>query len=164
MKKVNGDNYGAIISVISKEYIDTSNFEEVLGFFNQMLEEPKKHEGKVHLMIEGYDDDKREIFEIPEIRDYFTILDKLFPYWFYFISREIDSRYSSLNLIMMLLVPIQIISGSDKKKSIECDRPKFIEFMKNHFYYLNELTENIGLSLEENKKISYEVLEVFKWF
>lgn len=162
MKKINPEKYGIIISVITKEYIDIKNFEEVQNFYSQMLDDPLKYENKVVIVIDGYENDDRELFEIQEIRDYFLTLDRLFPYWFYFLAKRNDIPYSPLKLIMMLLVPTQIINRNNQKNTIEYDIPEFIKFMNNHFHYLNELTDKLGLPLEENKRISEEVIKCFK--
>lgn len=162
MNQINPEKYEIIVSVISKDYIDNHNFEEINSFYQQILDDPIKYENKIVLSIDGYDDDPRELYEIAEIRDYFSILDKLFPYWFYFLNKEVNSTSSSLRLIMLLSIPVKIIQASTEKKDIEFDVEKFIEFMNIHFHYLNELTDKLGLSLEENMRISNEVNENFK--
>jgi len=35
----------------------------------------------------GYDHDARELFEIPEVREYNALLDNEFPYWLFFLTR-----------------------------------------------------------------------------
>lgn len=160
-EKINPEEYQRVVSSISKEYIDNKDFDYVQNFFNQMLEEPLGYANKVVLMVEGYDNDPRELFEIQEIREYFSTLDRLFPYWFYFINREKNNGYSSLSLIMLLLVPNKIIKLKNGKNSIEYEIEKFKEFMDIHFHYFNEITDKIGMSLEENKKITKEIFENF---
>jgi len=154
---INPDKYDKIMSVISKEYIENKDFEYVQNFYNQMLENPTKYENKVILIIQGYDDDPRELFEINEVREYFSTLDKLFPYWFYFIYRKIEEGYSSLKLIMLLLVPCEVIDLNNGKKSIEYDLKEYAKFIKIHFHYFNELTDKLNMTLEENKRICSEI-------
>ncbi len=161
MKEINPEKYGTIISVISKEYIDNQNFEDVQNFYNQMLENPPKYENKLIIVVEGYEDDPRELYEIEEVKNYFTILDKLFPYWFYFINKNVDKTKSSLSLIMLMLVPAKIIRANSKITNIEFDIEKFENFMRVHFHHLNELTDRLGLPLEENMRISNEVNKCF---
>jgi hypothetical protein len=38
--------------------------------------------------IHGYDDDPRELNELPEVRDFINKLDARFPYWCYFLSKS----------------------------------------------------------------------------
>jgi hypothetical protein len=162
MKKVNIENFDQVVFVITKEHIDHQDFEEVQSFLNLLMEDPIKYESKIFLVIHGYDNDSRELYEIQEIRDYFVILDKLFPYWFYFMLKKIEKNHSSLSLIMLLLVPFEINSEKEGVKNVEYDIQKFNDFMNIHFHYLNELTDKLGLSDEVNKRISLDVLNVFK--
>lgn len=162
MEKINPDNYSVIMSVITKEYVDTNNFEDVENFYRQMLKKPLHYENKLMIVIDGYDDDDRELFEIQEIRDYFFTLDKLFPYWFYFLKRDVEQIHSPLKLIAMLLVPCKIVANNSAKNTIEYDIDKFNTFMENHFHYLNELTDKLSLPLKENRRISLEVIDCFK--
>lgn len=42
--------------------------------------------GQLVLHIDGYADDPRELFEVPEVQAYFTPLWEKWPYWFFFLS------------------------------------------------------------------------------
>lgn len=42
-------------------------------------------------MVDGYNDDPREIFEISEVRAFIKGLDAQWPYWFFFLSQADDS-------------------------------------------------------------------------
>lgn len=154
--------YEVITFVISKEWIETKYFEKIDGTFKILLSDPIKFENKIIILIEGYDNEPRPIWEIDEIREYFKTLDLLFPYWFYFMKKGKKSIEFGIKMIMLLLIPSKIISNNGKVASIEYDIPTSIEFMNMHFHYLNELTDKLGLSLEENKRISKEVIECFQ--
>ena len=40
----------------------------------------------VDIAVFGYDDDPRELYEVPEVRHFVRKLDDEFPYWCYFLS------------------------------------------------------------------------------
>lgn len=162
MENPDFEQFDRVVLVITKEYIDNEDFEHVNDILTKLMENSIKNENKLSLIIDGYDNDLRELYEIPEIRNYFQTLDRLFPYWFYFVNRKTEEKYSSLVIIMLLLVPLEVIGENKGKKNIEYDIIKFNEFMSYHFHYLNELTDKLGFSLEENKRISMEVIEAFK--
>src|ERR1022692_3259664 len=50
----------------------------------------------VALVIEGYDDDPREIYAIPEIRKFYQQLWERWPYWLFFCNLD--------NEILMMMV------------------------------------------------------------
>jgi hypothetical protein len=41
---------------------------------------------RLDIAFAGYDNDVRELHEIDEVRNFLSLLDKKFPFWFYFIN------------------------------------------------------------------------------
>lgn len=164
MDQIDVEKYDTIVVVTSKEEVDSSDYSKIVEFYDSILLDAIKFENKLFVMIEGYDDDPRELYEIEEVRNYFVVLDKLFPYWFYFLAKNGEKSRSPLGLVTSLLVPIVCIQNESKRKEIEFDMVQFLEFLKKHFYYLNELTSKLGLSDDENRRISMEVKEQFSYF
>lgn len=165
MKNINFSDltkYETIIFMLTKEWIETKYFVEIDQAFKTLLSDPIKFENKIIILIDGFDNDPRPIWQINEIREYFETLDLLFPYWFYFLKKEKESNDFGLKMIMLLLVPSKIVNNNGKIATTEYDIPLYEKFMKAHFHYLNELTDKIGATIEENKRISKEVLECFQ--
>lgn len=65
--------------------------------------------GKVLFLIDGWDHDRREICEIPEVRAYWAKLDALFPAWSYFVVPG-----DWLRVLALCLVPVLRVSSSGK--------------------------------------------------
>lgn len=164
MNQIDVEKYDTIVVVTTKEEVDSSDFGKIVEFYDSILLDAINFENKLFIMIEGYDDDPRELYEIEEVRNYFSVLDKLFPYWFYFLAKDVEKSKSPLGLVTSLLVPIVCIHSVSQRKDIEFDMVQLSEFLKNHFHYLNELTDNLGLSDEENIRISMAVNEQFSDF
>lgn len=156
------EKYEIITLVISKEWIDTRFFIEIDEVFKTFLFNPVKFENKIIILIEGYDNDKRPIWDISEIREYFKILDLLFPYWFYFLKKEEKSDKFGIKMLMFLLVPIKIIGNNGNVATTEFDIPAYEKFMMYHFHYLNELTDKLKYPLEENKRITKLIMNCFE--
>lgn len=164
MKDINLEElgkYGIITLIISKEWIETKYLEEIDRTFKILLSDPIKFEDKIIILIEGYNNDTRPIWEINEIREYFKTLDLLFPYWFYFLKKEKEANYFGLKMIMLLLVPTKTLNNNGEIATTEFDIPEYGKFMMSHFHYLNELTDKLELPIEENKRISEEVIKCF---
>lgn len=147
--------------VITKEEIDCFDHVKQLELLNEIKKQPFDFNSKLMLIVYGYDNDPRELWEIVEIRNYFNFLDRCFPYWFYFLNRQIPSNLNSLGLIAMLVVDIEVIKQTNKQKTIQLNMDQLNEFLKLHFYYLDQFSEEIGLSIEANKKISEEIIKVY---
>ena len=47
--------------------------------------------GRLVLVIDGYDHDPRELFEIQEVRAYVAKLDAAWPYWYFFLNQASES-------------------------------------------------------------------------
>jgi hypothetical protein len=157
MSEIKPEQYDLIICEITKSLVDENNYEEILGFYEDILKDPIKYENKLVLMVGGYDEDSRELCEIDEVREYFSVLDKIFPYWFYFLNKDDDKSHSSLAILISILVPIKSIEVVSGGKNVEFVFEELVEFVKNHYDYLNELTNKIGLSDEDSLKITKQV-------
>ena len=60
-------------------------------------------QGKIFIeSIDGYNDDPRELWEIPEAKRYFKKLDEVAPFFLYFIANEIFDKGVRLYLKMFI--------------------------------------------------------------
>lgn len=92
------------IIVVSRKEVEEADTSLALGIFQRLLESPeiaKAYQEKVDIVFHGYDEDSRELFEIPEVRNYVHRLDNDFPFWLYFLSKE----YSGLQAILLCFLP-----------------------------------------------------------
>ncbi|MFZ7131576.1 MAG: hypothetical protein ACOWWR_04390 [Eubacteriales bacterium] len=101
---------------------------------------------KVDLTIYGYEEDLREIWQIPQIRRFIKALNEKFNHWFYFLDKKTDSLY----WITMCLCAKHF--GSDDEHIM--DTMLFSDFINNQLqdlnhimYYLND--ENKGKEISQ---------------
>src|SRR5437870_2320009 len=95
--------------VVGREEVEACNATEVLKTLNKLTANKVtvlKFMGKVSIGVHGYDDDLRELFEIPEVRLFFRELDQQFPFWFFFLS----TATGALTLLALLLCRITRLS------------------------------------------------------
>lgn len=81
----------------SRENVERGDTSEVAGILNEIVQTPGNRKimhfcQSVAIAIDGYNDDPRELYQIPEARRYWQLLDKQFPYLFYFLSPNVDQR------------------------------------------------------------------------
>lgn len=147
--------------IIGREEIEQLNVSEARAFFNRIRisKEIAAHcQGKVEIGFHGYNDDPRELFEIPEMRKYIPVLADALPELFFFAYT--GERGQTLKTFAMCLTEVKKISNTpneEKKIPVEVSTDKIAHFLDSHFPGLNELTEWLGMSIEENKSISFEV-------
>src|SRR4030095_4411771 len=87
--------------------------------------------GRVDISFDGYDNDSRELYEIPEVRRYLATLDSKFSYWFYFLSTSNET----LKMIALCLCRTRKITAG-----LAFPEPHdFQEFLIVHFDAVNRL-------------------------
>lgn len=125
-------------------------------------------------MVDGYTHDKRELYEIPEVRRWFKKVDKSKLAWFYFCNTAPPAF--GLTLYFMCVSNAKVIDDRERLTGLQvldamkqkASHPKIrVTFNPNlytaaldeNWLRLNQKTEALGLSEEMNKQISREVTE-----
>ena len=94
-----------VILEVTRAEIETGLYSSALErllVLNDTRENALLYRESLFLQVVGYDDDSRELPEIPEVRDFFTKLTQAWPHWMWFLSRELGT----LHLLVSLLSPI----------------------------------------------------------
>jgi len=116
-------------------------------------------QGKVELMFAGYDDDRRELFEIPEVRTYVAELDAALPDLLYFARTEEPTH--GLRMFALCQIAVRWANGRSTKKvtrKINYSPLDMLEFLNRHTPHLNQLTEWIGMPLEDEKRVYFDIV------
>jgi hypothetical protein len=137
------------------EEIDVSYFSTMFTRLLMNSHLARQLEGKVGLFIQGYEDDPRELWEVPEVRQWMMKAQPVIKYWFYFLPRHPYS--SSLLLFGLCSLPVSRLSDG----GWEVDFPASENWFKRNYSWLNEMIARVGLSDEENMRISKEVVQCF---
>lgn len=132
--------------------IETGNFAPALDSLNTLLqrEDMIRFQQRIRFTVNGYDEDPRELFEIPEVRDWLRKVHDLWPHWFYFCSLGRDSSliWISLGLCEYVKVP----GGAMTTAGLS-------EFVLVCFNSLNNIARWLGMPDSANEKVTDDVLE-----
>ncbi|UVJ44300.1 hypothetical protein NVV94_01405 [Pseudomonas sp. LS1212] len=145
-----------IIFVIHREQIEAFDLESSLDFLRTLvpLRDPQyvwSWKGKLTLVISGYDNDTRELFEIPEVCRYLRGIDQAWPFWFFFLTP------SSIKLVGMCLTSaVPIAAGK-----VFLPPESFYRFMERGFGAVNHLFDHFGFPESENEALSGVVSQIF---
>lgn len=115
-------------------------------------------QGKIDFLFSGYDDDPRELFEISEVRRYVWVLDSALPELFFFARTEAPA--SALKLFVFCLCNAEWEgprATKFKAEKVSFEARNLAPFLEIHFAALNELTDWLGMPIEENKRITFAV-------
>ncbi len=144
--------------VASKDEVQCCNPDSTSRILNSLLstrERVMRFRDSVDFGIDGYDDDQRELFEIPEVRGFMERLDREFPYWFYFLTKR--RQHSSLRLIALCLCRYTCVESG----LVRIDQGDLANFLFEHFDAANRLLDEFALDERENERISEEIVRVF---
>ena len=147
--------------VITREDIETQDTSRVLSIlerFRSSKKVAKENLEKVSVSVYGYEEDSRELFEIPEIRAWFSKICEEFPYWFYFLYKGLGS----LKLVVFSIVPYTVLSRDTEQSMlrVDIDMTELGPLLYRNYLGLNEMCYFAGLGDKEIYKISKEVSEI----
>lgn len=111
-------------------------------------------EGRLTLMFEGYDDDPRELYEIPEVVQFFRSLTEAWPFWFHFLEREGDS----LCVAMRLLTDVRLLSRQRGQVRADIDFADYQRELNRLFEGMNGLHERLGYRPAETVRATGAIL------
>lgn len=142
--------------LIPREAIEAEETLSVVQGLSVMVVSPTialASRGRVVIAVEGYDTDSRELWEIPELRRYFQMLDADFPYWF--AIADLSSHTLLLIAACLCRVTSAVHGG------IQLERHDMGRFFARGFGAMNHVWETHGWSNEENEARSDEILRYF---
>lgn len=142
--------------ILSGNVHDLSNFIRRICL-NETLERAVQE--KVLLSISGYDDDPRELFEIPEVCSWFLRYTRLdFP-WFYLLETAHSGHWLKLDFVIHAR-GIRAVDPMNGIIKVEVKPPKAAPWLMRNFLRLNKLTEKLEIPIEENKRICAAVIRL----
>lgn len=143
---------------IHRQQIEAFDLESSLSFLRTLVpsQDPRhawSYKGSLSLVIGGYDDDPRELFQIPEVCHYLCGIDREWPFWFFFLAPD----DGSIKLVGMCLA--SAVSVSPGKAYIPPEN--LGRFMERGFGAVNHLFDHYGFPESENEKLSMVVSQIF---
>ena len=140
--------------IISRQQIEAGDISEPLRVLRPLLDPASaiKFCEHVDIGVAGYDHDPRELYEIPEVRDFVHELDAEFPYWLYFLTK----RGTGLGFILSCFCsPFLTPEEEGPVRSQEVGE----YLLKRGFPGLNHICEDAGCSEEEIRRLTDRATE-----
>lgn len=115
--------------------------------------------GRMMFCIEGYDADPREIYLIPEARQFYQTFHDAWPYWRFFCDLNQDGLRAMVFCCLSSLAEIrrdgQTVCG------VESDSLELVHFIAQDLPHMNGMCERAGIS---EQGIFERTREVFTYF
>lgn len=112
-----------LVLEISRREIESCNVPsslERLLVMSDSRETTLRYRESLVFQVTGYDNDRRELPEIPEVRTFFAKLTVEWPHWFWFLHRDVGA----IPLLLSLLCNVKIHRGSNNSFGTEFVDPQ----------------------------------------
>ncbi len=158
---------GGVLFLVTKEEVNSGDVSRLRDFFRMFESAPDilPHiRGKFLLAVHGWDDDPREIYEIPKVRAWFAKAEKSVLGWSYYL--DLDSPYSTFRAFYACTCRITRRETSDDgtRQMLYFSKKERKAFIIRHFRWLNHFTKKHQISLSVNKEISDAMAKIVVGF
>lgn len=134
------------------EELNVSKYQNILSSFYPSVLITHDICERLQIKILGYEEDNRELWQIPQVRRFFELLNESFPYWFYFLDKKTDNLY----FITMCLCS----SDNQDKNLFSMESLLFNDFLNEQFKNLNEVLYYIN-DYSKEKEITERVFQYY---
>ena len=146
-----------IVLQIAQEAIqncDTSEYVTLLHGITGSLQSFESAFQKYVLLISGYDDDPRELYQIPEVVSFIKDLNSKLPFWLYFVNTA-DKRFFSW--MIACLCQAMSLDQDDEKIYADFNADAYNELIGTQFNNIVKLMSRLGLGESIQKKVLKEL-------
>jgi hypothetical protein len=140
--------------------IESGNVKPLKDYIDRILKNDQlaiSLQGKVVVSVDGYQFDKRELWEIRDVRRWVKKAEPKIKYWFFFCSH--NDRTETLTFILACLTNVKTISQNQDGRQelhLEYESKPLKPVLERNFLYQNILTDRYSMSREESKRITAE--------
>jgi hypothetical protein len=149
-----------LVLSISRREVERGQIGDVVDRLLQLtdsLERLKRYKDKLLLSFDGYDQDERELYEIPEVVRFFEKVNEHWPYWVHFCWK---TPSAALTPMLLLLCPL-VERRNGQRLGVRLRDPYDLSrVLLQMFEGLNTLYGVYGLGPDENSAMSERWLEV----
>jgi hypothetical protein len=142
-----------VLYCIERCDVNASNVANVRTFFDRLVstqDTAYRMQGKIELSFSGYDLDKRELFEIPEIVRYVGLVDKAIPEILFFSA--LGDYSGGLKAIVLALCDGKVVGKKpafNETAQVQYNVILFRQFLLRSLLKMNELATWLNLSSQE---------------
>jgi len=144
-----------VLLLISRRQVEESDIASVLLELKPVTatrENCWRYRGQMALVVTGYDDDPRELVDIPEVRAFLAQFSVAWPYWSFFFNQVDDS--------IILLGSCYCGTAFPGKGEIKIDIHRLGMFLRLGFDAMNAIFDQYQFPKQELEAMSRGVLEV----
>ena len=149
-----------IIFIVPRMEIKANDVSRVIAFFDslsQSIESALAHEGRIVLSIDGYDHCKKELWEFAEVRRWMKKFEREVNSAFWFLNTTPPSYSLSVLMFCVCDGKIKYRDYIKRRALTETSVSRKLHFITHGFKRLNEFTCKMGVSIDDNRRVSIRV-------
>jgi hypothetical protein len=164
MKNVQLRDGDKILFRFSRPSIEPGDFSEFLEAFGleHLPTGPalRPFFNSIGFVPDGFDEDPREIYAIPEVRAFYRSFRQAWPYWFFACDLEMPSLQA---MTFCCLPSLQVVrqEGAPLQR-IRLDKRELANFVLENFRGMNLFFARAGMTERENRERSQRVFEYYQ--
>ena len=146
-----------VVLLISRREVEAADLASVLARLKVFLatrEDAWRYRGQMTLVVDGYNNDPRELVEIPEVRTILHQFEAAWPYWAYFFNQVDDS----IKLLLSCVAGRRFLG----RGAVEMDAELVAAALARGFGGMNTIFERFGFPDGELEKMSNGLVEVLQ--
>jgi hypothetical protein len=137
--------------VATKSQVLSQDRSEILEVFQALTASPataRQYCERVDFAVDGYNNTRLELYEIPEVRGFIADLDTRFPFWLFFLSKHSPG----LQCITRCLVPPYLTPRAEMEHLAQLLSGRW-------FPAMNHMCEKVGMSERQIEAMSTRVMD-----
>jgi hypothetical protein len=146
-----------IVLQISQEAIqncDTSEYVTLLHGITDSLQSFEAAFQRYVFLISGYDEDQRELYQIPEVVSFIKDLNCKLPLWLYFVNTT-DKRFFSW--MIACLCRAMSLDQDEETIYVDFDADAYNDLIENQFRNIVKLMSGLGMGESVQDKVLKEL-------
>ncbi|MBK1812456.1 chlororespiratory reduction 6 domain-containing protein [Clostridium sp. YIM B02505] len=131
------------IMILNKSYIEALDLQEIDRMLTVFKRDGvKKYKNNIVFQVDGYDDDPREIFEIPEIKAFYKKVFDKYPYMLYFLSNVNSNDAWVLACLCNKHQTCSVVGKTNIDLKMQFDNNLLSQILNQTIAYMRQIREN----------------------
>ena len=144
-----------VVLMISKRQVeqqDLASVLEPLKMFTASREDAWLYRGQMSLVVDGYNEDPRELVDIPEVRSLLKRLAAEWPYWGFFFN-QVDN---SIRILGSCCCGVEFLG----RGAVVIDQDLLADFLNQAFAGMNALFDKHGFPESDLEAMSLGLADI----
>lgn len=136
-----------VVYQFSRSKVERGDFSHFLGLYGlEKLPTGRRLRemmNTVTFTVDGFDNDPREIYSIPEVRRFYAAFHDAWPYWLYFCNLDSEEFHMMVLCCLPSIAAVKV--DQNPKVNVEYDALELLKFISADFVHMNQICDRGGM-------------------